>query len=118
MFCQPLESDNFDVSFEWYKSDDTAFSAAVYYKTLKTGRENQPLETSLIVDGTPTNVLLSRSVSNDEDSSLLGLEFSLKHTFSYLPGLLSGFGFQAGYNYAASTFEFPDPASASFEPNR
>jgi len=34
----------------------------------------------------------------------------LKHTFSYLPGLLSGFGFQAGYNYAASTFEFPDPA--------
>jgi len=109
-FLKPLESDNFDVSFEWYKSDDTAFSAAVYYKTLKTGRENQPLETSLIVDGTPTNVLLSRSVSNDEDSSLLGLEFSLKHTFSYLPGLLSGFGFQAGYNYAASTFEFPDPA--------
>jgi len=47
-FLEPLESDNFDVSFEWYKSDDTAFSAAVYYKTLKTGRENQPLETSLI----------------------------------------------------------------------
>lgn len=111
-FLEPLESTNFDISYEWYKSDDTAFSAAVYYKTLQTGRENQLQTISLVLDGTPTDVLISRPVNSDEDSSLFGLELSVNHKFNSLPGFLSGFGFQAGYNYAASDFNFPDPALA------
>lgn len=111
-FLEPLEADNFDVSYEWYKSDDTAFSFAAYYKVLKTGRVNQRETISLTIDGTPTDVLINRSVNSDEDSSLFGIELSLNHKFSNLPGFLSGFGFKAGYNYAASDFEFPDPAIA------
>lgn len=111
-FLEPLEALNFDISYEWYKSDDTAFSAAVYHKTLETGRANQLDTVSLTVDGTPTDVLISRSANSDEESTLFGLELSLNHKFSSLPGIFSGFGFQAGYNYASSNFEFPDPAVA------
>ncbi|WP_409432036.1 TonB-dependent receptor [Litorimonas sp. RW-G-Af-16] len=108
-FLEPLESTNFDISYEWYISDDSAFSAAVYHKTLETGRENIPIETSVILDGTPTALSFSRPANSDEDSTLVGVELSVRHKFSELPGFLGGFGFQAGYNYAASDFQFPDP---------
>lgn len=41
---KPLESDNYDLSYEWYYADDGFLSAAVYYKDLKNWhREGQTI---------------------------------------------------------------------------
>lgn len=106
---EPLESNNFDVSFEWYVSDSTAFTAAVYYKWLETGVETTPEDIVLIVNGTPTPVTIGRSGNSNDSSSLKGIEVSVNHVFTKLPGDWSGLGITAGYNYANSDFEFPDP---------
>ena len=53
------------------------------------------------------NVSGLQQVSEDS-SDLYGLEFTGSHNFSYLPGLLSGFGAKISYNYVESNFEFED----------
>ena len=47
---------------------------------------------------------------SDETSDLFGIEITGSHNFSYLPGLWSGFGVKASYNYVDSDFEFEDSA--------
>ncbi len=42
---------------------------------------------------------------NAANAYVRGAEISLQHNFTYLPGLLSGFGFQANYTYADSEVE-------------
>jgi TonB-dependent receptor len=104
---EPLKAQNFDVSFEWYKSEDTAFTAAAYWKRLQTGFEQVVESVDLNVNGSPQSVPVTRPNNSDEDSSITGFELTLNHKFSYLPSILSGFGFQANYNYASSDFKFP-----------
>jgi len=108
-FLEPLESTNFDVSYEWYFDDDTAFSAAFYAKQLETGIETVQETVVLNVDGTQTPVLIGRSGNSDESSTLMGIELSFQHVFDELPSPFDGFGIRAGHNYADSDFEFPDP---------
>lgn len=109
-FLEPLESLNFDASYEWYQSDDTALSGTFYYKSLQTGFETIGSDLSIIVDGADTPVSISRSSNSDDESTLWGFELAVQHVFSDLPGLLGGLGIQAAYNYADSDFEFPDPS--------
>jgi len=45
---------------------------------------------------------------SDDKSNLYGVEFTGTHSFSYLPGYLSGLGAKISYNYADSNFEFED----------
>lgn len=110
-FLEPLESDNFDVSLEWYKTESSSISAAFYYKKLRTGIENQVTDVTLNIDGTDQTLQIIRQGNSDESSTLWGLEFSLQHQFENLPGVLSGLGVELGYNYANSDFEVPDPTA-------
>ncbi len=104
---EPLQAQNLDVSFEWYKSDDSSLTLAAYYKRLQTGLDQVVEDISLNVNGTPANIAVTRPNNNDDGSDLYGFEVAVNHKFSYLPGLLSGFGIQVNYNYADSNFEFP-----------
>lgn len=102
-FLKPLESWNADLSFEWYASKTSSLSVALYAKQLSTGVRTDVTPLTLIVDGTPTDVLVGRSVNSDDKSHLLGFEIAAQHKFDF------GLGFQASYNFADSNFEFPDP---------
>lgn len=108
-FLEPLESLNFDISYEWYPADETTLAVALYAKRLRTGFETDVQTITLNVDGQPTDLVIGRTVNSDESSRLLGLEVTAKHVFTNLPGIWSGLGVSAGYNFADSNFEFPDP---------
>jgi len=110
---EPLESVNFDVSWEWYYSDDTAFSVAGYYKKLETGLENVSDTVSINFDGSPVEIGILRQGNSNESSSLHGIEVTGQHIFSSLPEPFDGFGIRAGFNYAESDFETEDPTSVS-----
>lgn len=108
-YLEPLKSDNLDFSFEWYFDESSVFSTALYYKHLKTGLEPVQEVINLIVDGELVPVNIGRLGNSDESSHLYGIELSVSHMFTNLPGAWSGLGIQAGYNYADSNFEYPDP---------
>ncbi|MGB3167597.1 MAG: TonB-dependent receptor [Alteraurantiacibacter sp.] len=100
---EPLQSWNGDVSLEWYAADTTSLSLAAYYKSLQTGFDTDVSTIQLVVDGTPTDVTIARTVNSDDKSRIFGFEVTAQHQFDF------GLGFQASYNFADSNFEFPDP---------
>ena len=105
---QPLTSWNFDAGYEIYPDDDSIFAVSVYYKQFAGGFENVVQNETLTVDGQVVNVPVTIQQTNEETSSLYGVEVTGAHRFSYLPGLWSGLGVKASYNFADSDFEFED----------
>ncbi|QUL38153.1 TonB-dependent receptor [Erythrobacter sp. JK5] len=102
-FLEPLKSWNGDVSFEWYAGPTSSIAVALYAKQLQTGFRTDVTPLTIEVDGTPTEVIIGRTVNSNDKSHLLGFEIAAQHAFDF------GLGFQASYNYADSNFEFPDP---------
>ncbi len=97
----PVRAINYDLSYEWYYSDSSMFSAAIFYKDIE----------STIANATePKDVWITNSQGEEqkwqvftkenlEGTELQGLELGLTHTFDSLPGLLTHTGFSANYTY-------------------
>jgi len=104
-----LTSWNLDAGFEWYPNEDSFFAVAPYFKRFTGGFDNVVQREDFVINGeTVTLDVNGVQQVSDDTSNLFGVEFSAAHRFSYLPGLLSGFGVKANYNYADSDFEFED----------
>ncbi|MFJ6023116.1 TonB-dependent receptor [Brevundimonas sp. NPDC092305] len=112
---KPLDSWNLDASLEFYLNEDTAFSFAVYRKWIKNASFDavQPFTTSIIANGVETTFNAVAPANDTEQRNLQGLEVTASTAFSWLPGLWSGLGASAGYNYADADFEFPDPSTVA-----
>jgi iron complex outermembrane recepter protein len=111
---EPLISNNYDLSLEWYLNQDTSVSMALYYKQLFAGTvpaSANSLVESFVIDGTTVSVPVAQQKNADGDRDLSGVEVTAQHAFTYLPGFWSGLGFIVGYNYADSNFEYPDPSA-------
>lgn len=108
---EPLESVNFDVSYEWYPSDASIVSVAGYYKNLRTGFENVSSTLDVNADGGNVPITILRSSNTDESSRLFGFELAVQHKLTNLGGFLGGFGIQGAYNFVDSDFETPDPTA-------
>lgn len=109
-FLEPLTSWNLDASYEWYKSRDTSFSIAGYYKLLETGLEVVPQEFQVPQGDEIVTAVLGRSVNSDDESNLFGVELTVQHAFTDLPEPFNGLGLRAGVNYVNTDFETPDPS--------
>lgn len=107
-FLQPLTSWNADAAIEWYANDDTILALGAYYKRFEGGFENASQLESFVVDGQPIETVVTTQQVVDDTSTIVGVELTATHSFSYLDGWLSGFGFKLSYNYADSDFEFED----------
>ncbi|ANY20219.1 TonB dependent receptor [Tsuneonella dongtanensis] len=110
---EPLESWNADVSFEWYPSADNAITLAGFYKRLRAGivpATGGAIIEPFTINGQTILYPVAQQTNSDDTSKLWGFEATLNHSFSYLPGLLGGFGVILGYSYADTDFEYPDPS--------
>ncbi len=110
----PLESWNGDLSFEWYPEKDTTLALALFYKQLKAGvrpADSNALPETFIINGTAVTVPVAQQGNDATKRDLWGLELTVNHSFNYLPGLLNGLGVAAGYSYAGTNFEYPDPSA-------
>jgi TonB-dependent receptor len=106
---EPFMSWNADVSFEWYWSEDTALSAAVYYKRFEAEVFPQIVPESITIDGVDLTVNTTKPVLLDETSGLWGLELTASHVFSTLPRPFDGLGFKFSWNWTDTDFETQDP---------
>ena len=105
---EPLTSWNFDLALEWYPEPDTILAGGLYYKRFVGGfRNSQRIET-FDIDGEAFEAPVTTSETDDDERNLLGFEITAAHAFTYLPGILKGFGAKLALNVAYSDFEFED----------
>jgi len=94
---KPMEADNYDLSLEWYFSNDSSLTAGVFYKEVTNffaaGSSFEP------IIGFPTETVNVRQPINQGDGEIYGLELGYSHFFDNLPDWLDGFGIQSNYSY-------------------
>ncbi|GAA4050446.1 hypothetical protein GCM10022213_23020 [Parerythrobacter jejuensis] len=106
----PLLSWNVDVGLEWYPNDDTILAFNAYYKSFNGGFETIGSFETFNIDGESADLLVTTIDTNNDTSTIKGIEITAAHRLSYLPAPLDGLGFKLSYNYADSDFEFEDDA--------
>ncbi len=95
----PIESWNYDLSFEHYYGDENFLSAAFFYKDISNNiiRGSNIIDT-VSLDGLDVPVIFDGEV-NDGDGEIAGVELAVQHFFTEAPGIFSNFGVQANYTY-------------------
>ncbi len=97
---EPVEADNFDLSYEVYFNSSSSFTAGVFYKKLENtiayGRAARD-----ITNGGSTQTVTIRGPSNDPGSggTLKGFELAYQTFFDSLPGAWAGLGVQLNYTH-------------------
>ena len=97
---EPVEADNFDLSYEVYFAKSSSFTVGLFYKQLSNaiayGRADRDIENN----GTTQTVTI-RGPSNDpnSDGTLKGFEVAYQTFFDSLPGAWSGLGVQLNYTH-------------------
>lgn len=112
----PIRATNYDLSFEWYYSDSSMFSAALFYKDIESTIGQPPSGERSVIEvegadenGDPiTETYIVSQKQNLEGTSIEGIELNLTHTFDTLPGLLSHTGFSANYTYTNEDAQMMD----------
>lgn len=104
----PLTSWNYDIAAEWYPDEDTILAVTLYAKDFTGGFESAISQETFTIDGQQVTVPVTLQATNQETSSLYGLELTASHRFRNLPDMLDGLGFKISYNIADSDFEFED----------
>jgi TonB-dependent receptor len=97
---EPVEADNFDLSYELYFAKSSSFTVGLFYKQLSNaiayGRADRDIE-----NNGSTQTVTIRGPSNDPDSdgTLKGYEIAFQTFFDSLPGAWSGLGVQLNYTH-------------------
>ncbi|MEY4269631.1 MAG: hypothetical protein RLZZ58_847, partial [Pseudomonadota bacterium] len=98
-FLRPVESWNYDLSFEWYWDDVGSLSVSGFVKDMKniinSGAIVRQFNTPA---GINTDVLFNTPVNSD-GGQLKGVEVSYQQAYDFLPSILSGLGSQLTYTY-------------------
>jgi len=94
----PTKSDNYDITAEWYFAPAGSLTGGLFYKKVDKFIFSQAIVQTYggIAYDTATSV-------NSGSGTIKGFEVSYQQFLDFLPGLLSGFGVQANYTYAASS---------------
>ncbi len=96
----PFRANQYDVSLEWYPTDETLISASYFYKDI----ESFITYESKTVDYNNDIYTLTRPV-NGNAASINGVEVNFQKPFTFLPSPLDGLGTVLNYTYAKSTYE-------------
>jgi TonB-dependent receptor len=105
---EPLLSWNIDAGLEWYPNPDTVLAFNAYYKSFNGGFETIGFFETFEVAGVSQDVFVTSIDTNDDTSTIYGIEVTAAHRLSWLPAPFDGLGFKLSYNYADSDFEFED----------
>ena len=116
----PFEATQYDLGVEYYLEDGDSYSINLFHKNIGTFISSVTSVVNTGVEITYDDLdpstgdpitgldsfgelrLTEKTSANRGGGSVTGIEVSLNHSFTYLPGILSGFGIQANYTYADS----------------
>ena len=97
---EPVEADNFDLSYEAYLSPSTSFTLGLFYKKLENTIAYGRAVRDITNNGSTQSVTI-RGPSNDPGNggTLKGFEIAYQTFFDNLPGAWAGLGVQANYTF-------------------
>lgn len=96
----PIEANQFDLSWEWYFADVGSLTATLFYKDLDNYIVPGVLYRDFENNGQTFDVRVDGSANTPDDSGKIqGIELAYQQVFTMLPGLWSGLGVQANYTY-------------------
>ncbi|MBC6403638.1 MAG: TonB-dependent receptor [Hyphomonadaceae bacterium] len=106
---EPIESWNFDVSYEYYFGDDNSLTLALFRKDITNNIifASETLDT-VTLDGVEIPIVFNGELNQDE-AEIQGFEIAWQQFFDELPGLLSNLGIQANYTYIDAETNAPLP---------
>ncbi len=101
---KPTKSNNYDILIEHFFQPLGILQAGYFYKQL-----SDPIyqTRSLIPTGQPNAGFFLFEPINGPSAHIQGFEAAWEQRFSFLPGLLNGFGIAANYSYTQSRVVFP-----------
>ena len=113
---EAFESDNFDVSFEWYFNDIGFLGAAVFHKEFDNFLESAtlPVPQQIIfpagnggrtADEVVTVDFQDTRQRNGEKGSITGFELAAQTTFDFLPAPFNKLGGSVNYTYVDSSID-------------
>lgn len=109
----PFEADQFDLSLEYYFSDDALFSVAYFKKEIESfviqQTDREVIPNFVNPDDGTNQGLISRGVNGD-GGSIDGIELSYQQSFTQLPEPFDGLGLQTTYTNISSDTPFTDPS--------
>jgi TonB-dependent receptor len=109
----PIESDNYDLTAEWYFSSTGSLTAGAFYKKV------DGFLAGGTITGTYNGVVYDvGTVVNSGKGTVKGIELGYQQFFDFLPGLFSGLGLQANYTYVDSSVSNPFATAGSNIPTQ
>jgi iron complex outermembrane recepter protein len=113
----PIRAKTADLALEWYFSEGSLLSAAIFWKDIETYVQrvtgDEPFRNLGVPDSvlagspsSPTDLFHVARLQNTEGGPLKGYELNAQVQFSMLPGFLSDTGFLANYTHVESTIQY------------
>ncbi|QNQ07869.1 TonB-dependent receptor [Sphingomonas alpina] len=112
---KPYRADNFDATGEWYFAKGGLLSIGVFAKRIKNPIFGQTLTlTNTTYNGALYPILKVSQPLNADKGDIIGIEAQFQQQFTFLPGLLSGFGIQLNATLTDSTLRLPSGRTSTF----
>jgi TonB-dependent receptor len=92
---QPIRSDNYDASLEYYFSRTGSVTVAGFYRKIEGFINSLPNRVTVA----PFGEILVYRPTNSASGNIKGIEAAATTFFDFLPGALRGFGAQANFTY-------------------
>tara|TARA_B110000902_G_scaffold267086_1_gene358106 strand:+ start:3481 stop:6855 length:3375 start_codon:yes stop_codon:yes gene_type:complete len=101
----PVIATNYDLSYEWYYSDSSLFSAALFYKDLDSTIGTSPEIMDVELNG---EMWKATQPANLAGTKINGYELAIQHSFDNLKGFLSHTGVGANYTFTEEDSDLLD----------
>ena len=99
---KPYESDNIDLSLEWYFDESSYASVAYFQKDISNFIEDGIYNEKVTVPSGTYDYKMTRPM-NVNSADIDGFELAIQHRMTYLPAPFDGLGFQANMTVVDST---------------
>jgi iron complex outermembrane recepter protein len=109
-FLRPIQSDNYDISLEYYFSQTGLAAVALFRRDVDGFIANSETLVNLPGFG-PTRLL---GPVNLNEGRLQGVEAQFRTFFDFLPGALSGFGTELNFTYIDNEADLPDVSKYTY----
>lgn len=116
-FATPEKAYGVDLSAEWYFAPASLLAASFFHREV----DNVLFDSSRIVGddsydfgGVDRSAYTLSALQNGRSGYLTGLEFVYTQPWTFLPGWLSGFGFQGSVSFTTGEFETPAGETVEF----
>lgn len=101
-YLQPEESDQIDLTAEWYFSEVGSLTLSLFHKDINNLFRERNYQTTVVnpVSGASMDMLVRRQV-NEGEGKIQGFEIAYQQFYDFLPGFWSGLGMQFNYTYVS-----------------